>query len=150
MTEACVEAGRTAGDRRVLIVDDSPDDVVLTEAALRRAGFCGTLDVARDGVEALDRLIDTAVNVLDYAVVLLDVNLPRLSGMEVLARARAAGVRLPIVVVSTSRQPAEIERALALGANEYVPKDVDFDAWCQAMRGLCERWLGGAPAAHTS
>lgn len=127
----------------VLLVDDSDDDRVLTEAALRRAGFSGRLDVARDGVEAVQALLGPPSARDAYDIVLLDINLPRLSGLEVLERVRSEGVRLPIVVVSTSRQPAEIQRALALGANEYLPKDVDFVECCRVMRALCERWLPG-------
>jgi len=125
----------------ILLVDDSDDDRVLTEAALRRAGFAGRLQMAHDGVEAIDALIGADAVPGAYDIVLLDINLPRLSGLEVLERVRARGLRLPIVVVSTSRQPAEIQRALALGADEYLPKDVDFVECCRAIRGLCERWL---------
>jgi two-component system response regulator len=124
----------------ILLVEDSEDDVELTLRALRRSGIQSRVEVARDGVAALDYLQrGTPLP----SVVLLDLNLPRLSGLEVLERLRAhPRTRLvPVVILTSSRDEADLARGYALGANSYVRKPVDYDAFMDAARQLGQYWL---------
>jgi CheY-like chemotaxis protein len=124
----------------ILLVEDSEDDIELTLRALRRSGIQSRVEVARDGVAALDYLQrGTPLP----SVVLLDLNLPRLSGLEVLERLRAhPRTRLvPVVILTSSRDEADVARGYALGANSYVRKPVDYDAFMDAARQLGQYWL---------
>ena len=124
----------------ILLVEDSEDDVELTLRALRRSGIQSRVEVARDGVAALDYLQRGTTL---PSVVLLDLNLPRLSGLEVLERLRAdPRTRLvPVVILTSSRDEADLARGYALGANSYVRKPVDYDAFMDAARQLGQYWL---------
>jgi two-component system response regulator len=124
----------------ILLVEDSEDDIELTLRALRRSGIQSRVEVARDGVAALDYLQrGTPLP----SVVLLDLNLPRISGLEVLERLRShPRTRLvPVVILTSSRDEADLARGYALGANSYVRKPVDYDAFMDAARQLGQYWL---------
>ncbi len=134
--------------RGILLVEDSPDDVELTRIAFAEAGIDDLLQVARDGSEALDYLFARGRHAgRDPAdlpsLVLLDLNLPRLDGREVLQalRADAATHALPVVVLTTSTEPFDIDASSALGANGYIRKPVDFDQFVAAMRQVGLYWL---------
>jgi two-component system, response regulator len=133
---------------RVLLVEDSPDDVALTLRAFQRAGITHEVVVKEDGVEALEYLFGEGA----YAaagpapqplVVLLDLNLPRLDGHEVLRRIRAdARTRhLPVVVLTSSAEDRDVVRSYDSGANSYVRKPVSFLAFVEAARQLGVYWL---------
>jgi two-component system response regulator len=139
------------GEGLVLLVEDSDDDVELTLRAFRRAGLRTRVEVARDGAAALDRLLEPGVEL--PAVVLLDLKLPKRDGLEVLERLRAEPRTrlLPVVVLTSSREERDLQRAYALGANSYVRKPVDFEHFVAATRALGEYWLGvneAPPAAE--
>jgi two-component system response regulator len=123
----------------ILLVEDSEDDIELTLRALRRNGI-SRVEVARDGAAALDYLEGERAL---PAVVLLDLNLPKLSGLEVLERLRARPRTrlLPVVVLTSSRDEGDLVRSYALGANSYVRKPVDYDAFLEAARQLGQYWL---------
>ncbi len=125
----------------ILLVEDSEDDVELTLRALRRNGIRSHVEVARDGAAALDYLQGKGVL---PAVVLLDLNLPKLSGLEVLERIRAHPRTrlLPVVILTSSGDEADLVKCYALGANSYVRKPVDYDAFLEAARQLGQYWLG--------
>ena len=125
----------------ILLVEDSDDDVELTLRALRKNGILSRVEVARDGAAALEYLEGTGPL---PAVVLLDLNLPKLSGLEVLERLRAHPRTrlLPVVVLTSSRDEADLVKCYALGANSYVRKPVDYDAFLEATRQLGQYWLG--------
>ena len=132
----------------ILLVEDNPDDVELTLRALRRHDLMNEVVVARDGVEALDQLFGRPDTTPPRAplwpvLTLLDLNLPRVGGLEVLRRIRAdARTRLlPVVVLTTSREDEDIVASYRLGANSYVRKPVDFDAFTEAVRHLGLYWL---------
>jgi two-component system, response regulator len=138
--------GAPAGS--VLLVEDNPDDVALTLRAFQRAGITHPVVVMEDGVEALEYLFGEG----RYAasgparqplVVLLDLNLPRLDGHEVLRRIRAdpRTRRLPVVVLTSSSQDADVVRSYDSGANSYVRKPVSFLAFVEAARQLGVYWL---------
>lgn len=132
----------------ILLVEDNPDDVDLTLRAFERSRVQNEVIVARDGLEALDYLFSTGA----YAnrpvgempeVVLLDLNLPKLHGLEVLKRLRADDRTrsLPVVVLTSSREDQDIIRSYDRGANSYVRKPVDFAQFIEAARQLGLYWL---------
>ncbi len=135
-------------DRPIMLVEDNPDDEALTLRAFTKNRIANPVVVARDGVEALDYLFGTGRHLnrdLSQmpAVVLLDLKLPRIDGLEVLRRIRA-DVRtalLPVVVLTTSREQQDIHHAYSLGANSYIRKPVDFERFIQTVGQLGMYWL---------
>jgi two-component system response regulator len=136
-----------AGKKIVLLVEDNPDDVELTLRAFRKASISNEVVVARDGLEALDYLFGTGAHEGERPtlpqVVLLDLKLPRVDGLEVLQRIRADRRTrlLPVVVLTSSREEQDLVRSYELGANSYVRKPVDFTQFVEATRELGLYWL---------
>lgn len=135
-------------NRFILLVEDNPDDEALTLRALAKNRIANEIVVARDGVEALDYLFGTGTFAgRDVAllpqVILLDLNLPRLGGLEVLRRLRAepATASVPVVVLTSSKEDRDLVDSYRLGANSYVRKPVDFVAFVEAARQLGLYWL---------
>ena len=136
-------------DRRViLLVEDNPDDVMLTLRALKKNHILNPVVVARDGVEALDYLFGLEAHVgrdvsLLPAVMLLDLKLPRIDGLEVLRRVRGdpRTQLLRVVVLTSSREEQDIVQSYKLGANSYIRKPVDFDSFLLAVGQLVLYWL---------
>ncbi|MBC2731019.1 response regulator [Thiobacillus sp.] len=135
-------------DKSILLVEDNPDDAALTVHALETNNIGNRLVIARDGVEALDYMFCTG----PYAgrdpndhpsVVLLDLKLPKIDGLEVLRRVRAAeSTRLqPVVILTSSNEEEDRIKGYALGANSYVRKPVDFDDFVRAAGQLGLYWL---------
>jgi len=129
----------------ILLVEDNPDDAELTLRALRRARLAHTVHVARDGVEALDFLFDeegTDRPALPR-VVLLDLKLPRIDGLEVLARIRGneRTKKLPVVVITSSREEPDVQKAYGLGVNSYVVKPVEFEKFVAAIGEVGRYWV---------
>ncbi|HOJ20946.1 MAG TPA: response regulator [Armatimonadota bacterium] len=135
-------------EKVILLVEDNPDDIELTLRALRKNNIANKVVVARDGVEALDYLFGTGA----YAgrdidgqpqVVLLDLKLPRMDGLEVLKRIRAdARTKLvPVVILTSSREEQDLIEGYRSGANSYIRKPVDFDQFTEATRQLGLYWL---------
>jgi two-component system, response regulator len=137
-----------SGSRSILLVEDNPDDVDLTRRAFQRAGFTQPLDVAEDGVEALDYLFargaysNRAGEPLP-ALVLLDLKLPRLSGHEVLRQIRAhpATRFLPVVILTSSDEEKDLLESYSRGCNSYVRKPVSYTEFVEAARQLGVYWL---------
>jgi two-component system response regulator len=135
-------------DKYILLVEDNPDDVELTQRAFRKASLLNPIEVVRDGAEALDFLFGTGawagrdVRSLPQ-VVLLDLQLPRLSGLEVLGRIRSdPRTRLvPVVILTSSKEEKDRLRGYLLGANSYICKPVDTTQFTQAVRELGLYWL---------
>jgi CheY-like chemotaxis protein len=132
----------------ILLVEDDPDDETLTLRALRKSGVRHALVVARDGVEALDYLFGTGRHAgrdlgLMPLVVLLDLKLPRLDGLEVLRRIRADERTrlLPVVILTSSDEERDRLEGYRHGANSYVRKPVDYDRFAEAVRQLGLYWL---------
>lgn len=131
----------------ILLVEDNPDDVELTLRAFQRSRVRNEVIVARDGLEALDYLFSTGAYTNRTGempeVVLLDLNLPKLHGLEVLKRLRADERTrlLPVVVLTSSSEERDIVRSYHLGANSYVRKPVDFAQFVEAARQLGLYWL---------
>jgi two-component system response regulator len=136
-------------DRKIiLLVEDNPDDEALTLRALQKNNIHNEVVVVRDGAKALDYLFGTGTylgrdtNVLPQ-VVLLDLKLPKLDGLEVLRRLRAdeRTKLLPVVVLTTSTEDQDLIDGYSLGANGYVRKPVDFMQFTEAVRHLGLYWL---------
>lgn len=131
----------------ILLVEDNDDDVELTRRAFLKSNIINELVVVRDGREALDYLFGTGAHRDQAAglphVILLDLNLPKISGLEVLrfVRADPRTRRLPVVILTTSKEERDIIDSYDLGANSYVRKPVDFDQFVEATRQLGLYWL---------
>jgi two-component system response regulator len=132
----------------ILIVEDNPRDAELTLRALKKNNLANNVLIAHDGAEALDFFFCRGVyekrNVLSPPkVVLLDLKLPKVSGLEVLRAVKAdkRTCHIPIVVVTSSKQEPDMVEAYELGANSYVVKPVDFDQFINAMSSLGLYWL---------
>ena len=123
----------------ILLVEDNPDDEALTVMALR--GVPATLEVARDGQEAMDYLTNDGKAL--PRLVLLDLKLPKVDGLEVLRRIREDDrTRLtPVVVLTSSNAPNDVVASYRLGANSYVCKPVNFDQFSETIRQLGTYWL---------
>lgn len=137
-----------ASERPILLVEDNPDDEALTLRAFNKNRIANQVIVARDGVEALDYLFGTGAHAgrdmsVSPAVVLLDLKLPRVDGLEVLRRVRADARTnlLPVVILTTSREQQDIYEAYQLGANSYIRKPVDFEKFIYAVGQLGLYWL---------
>lgn len=127
-------------NRTVLLVEDNPDDEALTLRALRKHNITNVV-VKRDGAEALDYLLGGADPL--PTVVLLDLKLPKLDGLEVLRRLRAdTRTRiLPVVILTSSKEEGDLLESYGRGANSYIRKPVDFVAFMEAVRQLGVYWL---------
>jgi two-component system response regulator len=127
----------------ILLIEDNPDDVALTMRALRRNNISNEVVVAGDGEEALEVLMPADKPGLRPALILLDVNLPKLSGLDVLARIRQEPRTrtLPVVVLTTSDEERDILDSYRLHANSYVRKPVVFGDFVEAARVLGLYWL---------
>jgi two-component system, response regulator len=135
-------------EKVILIVEDNPDDEEFTLRALRRAKVSNEIVVTRDGSEALDYLYATGVHAgrdpaATPAVVLLDLNLPKLGGIDVLRRMRAEeSTRFtPVVVLTSSSEDEDMLRSYASGANSYVRKPVEFADFANAVARLGVYWM---------
>ena len=128
-------------DHTILLVEDTPDDVELTRRAFQKSNIVNEVVVARDGQEALDYLLATGASLPD--LVLLDLKLPKIGGLEVLRRMRAEEEtkRLPVVILTTSNEEKDVISSYDLGANSYVRKPVDFAKFAEAVRQLGLYWL---------
>ena len=132
--------------KRILLVEDSPNDVELTLAALAENRLANEVVVARDGEEALDYLYRRGIFKLraggNPAVVLLDLKLPKLDGLQVLGAVRAdpALRAVPVVMLSSSREETDLARSYNLGVNAYVVKPVEFHQFVDALRELGLFW----------
>ncbi|CAA9439041.1 Response regulator [uncultured Rubrobacteraceae bacterium] len=132
----------------ILLVEDNPDDQLLTLRALKKTGVKNEVVVAHDGVEALDYVFASGPHSgRDPAVmpqlILLDLKLPRVGGLEVLKRLRSdeRTRRLPVVILTSSREQRDMLDGYGLGANSYVRKPVDFEQFVSAVELLWRYWL---------
>ena len=134
----------------ILLVEDNPDDVILTQRAFKKSNILNDLIIAKDGVEALDYLLGRDkyegrdLSILPQ-VILLDLKMPRMDGLECLKRIRSNEDRrirqIPVVVLTTSKEERDIIESYNLGANSYICKPVDFDQFHKAILNLGLYWI---------
>jgi two-component system response regulator len=135
-------------EKIILLVEDNPDDVELTLRAFKKNNILNRVIIAKDGAEALDFLFGTGT----YAgrelkelpvVILLDLKLPKIDGMEVLKRIRQDNRTklIPVVILTSSAEPKDVVNGYSLGANGYVRKPVEFSQFVEAMKDLGLFWL---------
>jgi len=135
-------------EKTILLIEDNPSDVLLTKRALSKAGITNKIVIADDGEVALDYLFGTGAyagrDLSDLPVLtLLDLNLPKVSGLEVLRRIRedARTRRLPVVILTTSNEQSDVGAGYDLGVNSYITKPVDFNQFAHAVEQLGLYWL---------
>jgi two-component system response regulator len=135
-------------NKPILLVEDNQDDEVLTLRALKKNNILNEVVIARDGAEALDYLFGTGPHAgrdtsVQPQVVLLDLNLPRIGGLDVLRRIREDNRTklLAVVVLTSSKEEEDIIRSYSLGANSFVRKPVEFNEFTQAVKTLGLFWL---------
>jgi len=135
-------------DNVILLVEDNPDDALLTREAIESKGIANKVVHVRDGVEALDYLFcrgeyaDRNIKELP-ALTLLDINMPRLGGLDVLkaVRENEHTANIPIVVLTTSTEESDLVKSYNLGTNSFVKKPVDFNEFSEAINMLGIYWL---------
>ncbi|QDH68691.1 response regulator [Marilutibacter alkalisoli] len=135
-------------EKVILLVEDNPDDAELARLAFEEANVANRLVVAKDGVEALDYLFARGAHADRDpgelpSIVLLDLNLPRVDGREVLTAIRENETtrNLPVVVLTTSAEPLDVDSSYALGVNSYIQKPVDFEQFVWAVKQVGLYWL---------
>lgn len=135
-------------EKVILLVEDNPDDEALTLRALKRNNILNQVVVAHDGVEALDYLFGTGAHAgrdtrIQPQIILLDLKLPRVDGLEVLRRLRAdpRTALQPVAILTTSNEESDIVSSYQLGANSFIRKPVDFKQFMEAVRQLGLYWL---------
>jgi len=129
--------------RSILLVEDNPMDLDLTLRAFARRKLKNTIDVARDGQEALNFIDAWEAGAPVPVVILLDINLPKVDGLEVLRRLRAHPRfgTIPVVMLTTSAEHEDVQTAYALGANSYIVKPVDFDKFLAVAEQIDLYWM---------
>jgi len=120
----------------VFLVEDNPADVLLVRVALSEIPFPLRLQVAKDGEQALKMLSSPD---FQPQLIILDLNMPRVDGQTVLRQYQEK--KIPIVIFSSTQNRAEVQKALALGAREYVQKPIGFEPYADAVRGIVNRWI---------
>lgn len=135
--------GAAMDSRPILLVEDNPDDILLTRRAFKKVGVANEIVEAVDGVEAMELLSTGRFGGSLPALVLLDLKLPRVDGLEVLKRLRQSDRTkvVRVIVLTSSREESDIHRCALLGANSYIRKPIDFDQFIQAVRQISDYWL---------
>ena len=136
---------KTIKPAQVLLVEDNPDDVLITRRALERSRVANELHVVRDGQEAMDFIFRKGAfgpNTPRPDLILLDVNLPKVNGMEVLSHIRANTETsfIPVIMLTASNREEDVVRSYRLGANTYIQKPVEFEQFLHALDVLGQYW----------
>jgi CheY-like chemotaxis protein len=129
---------------QILLVEDNPDDVAFTRRAFKKNNFDNTIIVANDGMAAVELLLPgPGAEPLRPTIVLLDINLPRMNGLEVLRRLRSEELTrlLPVIMLTTSNDDRDVLASYQFGANSFVRKPVEFDDFLHAVKSLGTFWL---------
>ena len=137
-----------ASEKFILLIEDNPDDETLTQRALKKSNITNDIAIARDGVEALEFLFcegrySTRNPQKKPAVILLDLKLPKIKGLEVLKRLRndKRTSMLPVVILTSSKEEQDLLQSYQLCANSYIRKPLDFNRFVETVGKLCMYWL---------
>jgi len=127
----------------ILLVEDNPNDVELALHALKKNNLSNRIEVVRDGAEALDFIFGKEADSNRPKVILLDLKLPKVDGLEVLKRLKSDPQTrsIPVVMLTSSREECDIVKSYQLGVNSYIVKPVDFEQFTEAVRQLGLYWL---------
>ena len=127
----------------ILLVEDNPDDIAIMERALARSSVASSITVARDGQDALDLLFGERDRCPRPDLVLLDVNLPKVNGLDVLSRIRASDLvsSIPVVMLTSSVRQEDVIESYRRGANTYIQKPVVFERFARTLEVLGEYWF---------
>jgi len=132
----------------ILLVEDSQDDLDMTLRALRKANMANHIEIARDGVEALDFIFCEGAHAARKIenipkLIMLDLKLPKIDGMEVLKRIKGdpRTKMIPVVMLTSSKEQNDVIRSYGLGGNSYIVKPVDFESFAEAVQKLGMYWL---------
>ena len=133
----------------IMIAEDDADDRYLMETALAETGFRQNVTFVENGVELLHHLesIDDFEGDGNFPkLILLDLNMPKMDGREVLRKIKSHDIfrKIPVIVFSTTKNQLEVKRCYELGANSYIVKPVSYDTLVETIRGLCTYWFGVA------
>ena len=135
-------------DKIILLVEDNSNDELLTLRAFKKNNVLNTIDVVRDGQEALDYLFcegeySTRNKEINPQIILLDINLPKIDGLEVLRQLRAneRTALIPVIIMTTSEEQNDLINSYKLGANSYIRKPVELDNFMEAIKQLGVYWL---------
>jgi CheY-like chemotaxis protein len=138
----------TGNEIEILLVEDNPDDLDMTLRALRKANLANRIQIARDGVEALDFIFGEGAHAgrqVEHGpkMILLDLKLPRIDGMEVLKRLKSdpRTKMIPVVALTSSKEQKDVLESYQLGVNSYIVKPVNFDRFAAAVADLGLYWL---------
>jgi CheY-like chemotaxis protein len=138
----------TPNQTEILLVEDSQDDLDMTLRALRKANMANHIEIARDGVEALDFIFCEGAHAARKIenmpkLILLDLKLPKVSGMEVLRRIKGdpRTKMIPVVMLTSSKEQKDVIESYGLGTNSYIVKPVDFESFAEAVQKLGMYWL---------
>jgi CheY-like chemotaxis protein len=138
----------------LLLVEDNPDDAAFFDHSFKKTGLAAHLHIVADGVEALS-FLSAAGRVAGHPsppkVIVLDLKLPKVDGLQVLQRLRAdpRNWNIPVVVFSSSREELDLAACYRMGVNSYVVKSMDFDQFNLSVRQICEYWLGLNQTPHS-
>ena len=142
--------------KTVLFVEDNPNDLELALATLSQENFVKNIIVARDGQQAIDFLYSTGLHQArepgNPILIMLDIKLPKVDGLEVLRRIKADPVlkNIPIIMFTGSAEDSDLEMSYALGANAYVVKPIDFTKYAEALKSISSFWTKTNEPSHDS
>ncbi len=125
----------------ILLVEDNQNDIDLTIYAFSKAKFVNPIEVCRDGVEAIERMESWENGSRKPLCILLDINTPKVSGLEVLTLLKQKYPAIPVIMLTSSSEPIDIERAYNLGANSYIVKPVELDKFLEIAKQIKLYWV---------